>query len=255
MTKEFGTLKAEDGTVLHYWMMKPKDFDPSKKYPVIVDVYGGPDVQSVQAGWTSPGEQLMGENGFIQFQLDNRGSSNRGRDFERAISGHLGDVEVKDQFVGLKYLRSLPYVDADRIGVSGWSYGGFMTLRLMTEPGANIRAGASGAAPSDWRLYDTHYTERFMGDPNKRKDAYDKSAIIPRLANLKGRLLYMQGMADDNVVFENGTRILAKLQEQGQTFDLMLFPGQRHGIRGQKRQLSRELTILNFFKRELGGPR
>ncbi|CAN5242969.1 S9 family peptidase [soil metagenome] len=255
VTKEFGTLKAEDGTVLHYWMMKPKDFDPSKKYPVVVDVYGGPDVQSVAAGWTSPGEQLMGENGFIQFQLDNRGSSNRGRDFERSIAGHLGDQEVKDQFVGLKYLRSLPYVDADRIGVSGWSYGGFMTLRLMTEPGANIRAGASGAAPSDWRLYDTHYTERFMGDPNKRKDAYDKSAIIPRLANLKGRLLYMQGMADDNVVFENGTRILAKLQEQGQTFDLMLFPGQRHGIRGQKRQLSRELTILNFFKRELGGPR
>ena len=255
VTREFGTLKAEDGTVLHYWMMKPKDFDPSKKYPVILNVYGGPDVQSVAAGWTPPGAQLMAERGFIQFQLDNRGASNRGRDFERAISGHLGDVEVKDQFVGLKYLKSLPYVDPERVGVSGWSYGGFMTLRLMTEPGAGIRAGASGAAPSDWRLYDTHYTERFMGDPGKRKDAYDKSAIIPRLGNLKGRLLYMQGMADDNVVFENGTRILAKLQDLGQTFDLMLFPGQRHGIRGPKRQLSRELTELNFFERELGGPR
>ena len=252
----FGMIKAADGkTDLQYVLLKPRGFDPAKHYPAIVEVYGGPDVQTITGGWRGAGEQLMLEAGFVVFQLDNRGSNNRGHDFERAIAGHLGDVEVADQLEGLKFLKSQPYVDGARIGVSGWSYGGFMTLRLLTEPGAGFKAGASGAAPSDWRLYDTHYTERFMGDPRQRKEAYDKSALIPRLGALNGRLLYLQGMADDNVVFENGTRILAKLQEEGKTFDLMLFPGQRHGIRGQKRQLSRELTILNFFKRELGGPR
>ena len=255
VTPEFGTVKSTDGTTdLHYALLKPKNFDPSKKYPAVVEVYGGPDVQNVSGGWRGPGEQLMLEAGFVLFQLDNRGSANRGRDFERAIAGHLGDIEVKDQLAGKAYLASLPYVDPQRIGVTGWSYGGFMTIRLLTEPGAGFRAGAAGAAPSDWRLYDTHYTERFMGDPAKRKAAYDDTALIPRLDKLNGRLLYQQGMADDNVIFENGTRILAKLQELGKPFDLMLYPGQRHGIRGQKRQLTRELTILNFFKRELGGP-
>ena len=255
VTPEFGVVKSTDATTdLHYALLKPKDFDPSKKYPAIIEVYGGPDVQNVTGGWRSPSEQLYLEAGFVVFSLDNRGSANRGRDFERAIAGHLGDIEVKDQLAGKAWLASLPYVDAARIGVTGWSYGGFMTIRLLTEPGAGFKAGAAGAAPSDWRLYDTHYTERFMGDPAKRKAAYDDTALIPRLDKLNGRLLYQQGMADDNVIFENGTRILAKLQELGKPFDLMLYPGQRHGIRGQKRQLVRELTILNFFKRELGGP-
>ena len=137
----------------------------------------------------------------------------------------------------------------------GWSYGGYMTLRLLTEPGTPFRAGAAGAPPTDWRLYDTHYTERFMGDPATRSAAYDASAVLPRLPALAApgapRLLLLQGMADDNVTFDNSTRVMAALQAQGTPFDLMLYPGQRHGIAGQTRKLQLWRTYLAFFGREL----
>ncbi len=253
---EFGTIKAADGTTdLHYALIKPIGFDPSKKYPAIVEVYGGPDVQNVTGGWRNPAERLYSEAGFVLFQLDNRGAANRGTKFAFAIAGHLGDAEAADQLEGVKFLKSLPYVDGDRLGVTGWSYGGFMTLRLLTEPGSPFKAGAAGGPPADWRLYDTHYTERFMGKPQDREKAYDQSAIVPRLDNLKGRLLLMHGMADDNVQFENSTRIMARLQELSKPFDLMLYPGERHGIHGDAKNLQQWRTWLAFFKRELGGPR
>lgn len=255
-TPEFGIIKSADGTTdLHYALIKPIGFDPSKKYPAIVEVYGGPDVQNVTGGWRGPAERLYSEAGFVLFQLDNRGAANRGTQFAFAISGHLGDAEVADQLQGLKHLKSLAYVDPDRVGVTGWSYGGFMTLRLLTEPGAGFAAGAAGGPPGDWRLYDTHYTERFMGMPQKREKAYDQAAIVPRLENLHGRLLLMHGMADDNVQFENSTRIMARLQELSTPFDLMLYPGERHGIHGDPKNLQQWRTWLAFFKRELGGPR
>jgi len=252
---EFGQLTAEDGQKLDYVLLKPIGFDPSKHYPAIVEVYGGPGVQSVTKAWRSPQERLYLEAGYVLFQLDNRGATNRGLKFEAPISRHMGQPEVRDQLAGVAFLKSQPYVDPARVGVTGWSYGGYMTLRLMTEPGAGFAAGASGAPPSDWRLYDTHYTERYMGQPDAEAKAYDASSVLPRLKDLSGRLMLMHGMADDNVVFENSTRIMAALQEQGTTFDLMLYPGQRHGFSGQTRKLQRMKEYLEFFHRTLGGPR
>jgi dipeptidyl-peptidase-4 len=250
---EFGVLKAEDGQTLHYILQKPVGFDPAKRYPVIVEVYGGPGVQSVTRSWRAVNEKLYLEAGYVLFQLDNRGGGNRGVAFEAPIHLRMGFPEVDDQVVGLDYLRGLPFVDGARIGVSGWSYGGYMTLCMLTDPRTKLVAGAAGAPPTDWRLYDTHYTERYMGLPQADEAAYDASAVLPRLDKLSGRLLLLQGMSDDNVQFSNSTKVMASLQAMGKPFDLMLYPGQRHGIQGQMRQLQLWRTFLQFFARELGG--
>jgi dipeptidyl-peptidase-4 len=255
---EFGTLTAEDGQTLHYSITKPYGFDPKKHYPAIVSVYGGPGVQTVQKQWAGGTDQLLTQAGYVLFRLDNRGSTNRGVKFAAPIYKTMGGPEVKDQLVGERYLASLPYVDPKRIGVMGWSYGGFMTIRLLTEPGSPFAAGAAGGPPSDWRFYDTHYTERYMGDPRTDAAAYDAAALLPRLPALAKpgapRLLLMHGMADDNVVFENSTRIMAALQNQSTPFDLMLFPGERHGVHTPTKQVQQWKTYLAFFKRVLGGP-
>ena len=254
---EYGTLRAEDGQTLHYSVTKPYGFDAGKRYPAIVNVYGGPDVAPlVRRIWSGGTDQLLTQAGYVVFRLDNRGTSNRGVKFEAPIHKTMGGPEVKDQIVGERYLASLPYVDPKRIGVMGWSYGGFMTIRLLTEPGSGFVAGAAGGPPSDWRFYDTHYTERYMGDPRVDGAAYDAAGLIPRLPVLAKpgapRLLLLHGMADDNVVFENSTRIIATLQEQSTPFDLMLYPGQRHGIRAPAKQVQLWETYLAFFKRTLG---
>ena len=256
---EYGTLKAEDGQALYYSITKPYGFDPAKRYPAIVSVYGGPGAGSmVRKAWAGGTDQLLTQAGYVVFRLDNRGTSNRGLRFEAPIHKSMGGPEVKDQLVGARYLASLPYVDPKRIGVMGWSYGGFMTIRLLTEPGTPFAAGAAGGPPADWRLYDTHYTEHYMGDPRTSAAAYDASAVLPRLPALAKpgapRLLLLHGMADDNVVFENSTRIMAALQAQATPFDLMLFPGQRHGVSAPKKQVQLWETYLAFFKRTLGGP-
>ncbi len=250
---EFGVLKAADGSDLHYVLEKPVGFDPAKTYPVIVEVYGGPGVQSVTRAWRSVNEKLYLEAGYVLFQLDNRGSTNRPMAFEGQIFHKMGGVEVDDQVTGIEWLRTRPFVDGARIGVSGWSYGGYMALAMLSDPRTKLKAGAAGAPPTDWREYDTHYTERYMGDPRTEKAAYDASAIIPRLPRLSGRLLLLQGMADDNVQFSNSIAVMAALQGAGTPFDLMLFPGQRHGVQGEKRQLQLWRTFLQFFARELGG--
>jgi len=255
---EYGTLKAEDGQTLYYSITKPYGFDPEVHYPAIVNVYGGPGAQSmVRKAWAGGTDQLLTQAGYVVFRLDNRGTSNRGLKFEAPIHKAMGSPEVKDQLVGERYLASLPYVDSKRIGVMGWSYGGFMTIRLLTEPGSGFAAGAAGGPPSDWRFYDTHYTERYMGDPRVEGAAYDKAALIPRLPELAKpaapRLLLLHGMADDNVVFENSTRIMAALQDQSTPFDLMLYPGQRHGIRTPTKEVQLWETYMAFFRRTLAG--
>jgi len=250
---EFGVLKAADGSDLHYVVLKPVGFDPVKKYPAIVEVYGGPGVQSVTRSWRSATEKLYLEAGYVLFQLDNRGSSNRPMAFEGQIYKRMGSVEVDDQVTGIDWLRGQPFVDGANVGVSGWSYGGYMTLRMLTDPRTRLKAGAAGAPPTDWREYDTHYTERYMGMPGPDKAAYDASAVIPRLDKLSGRLLLLQGMADDNVQFSNSIAVMATLQARSVPFDLMLFPGQRHGVQGEPRQLQLWRTFLQFFSRELGG--
>ena len=248
---EFGTLTAEDGQALHYVLVKPADFDPAKRYPAVVQVYGGPGRQAVKREWRAPSERLLTEAGFVVFQLDNRGSANRGLAFEAPIFGQLGMCEVADQIRGLQFLQSLPFIDPARVGVTGWSYGGFMTLHLMTEPGSGFACGAAGAAPSGWRMYDTHYTEHYMGHPDTNAKGYEDCSVLPRLSNLHGRLLLIHGMADDNVLFENATQIIARLQSLAKPFDLMLYPGQRHGIAGEAPRQHLWHTLLDFFRREL----
>jgi dipeptidyl-peptidase-4 len=251
-TPTFGTIKAADGEDLHYSMLTPPGFDPARKYPVIVAVYGGPHVQTVQKRWGALTDQLLLEEGYIVFHLDNRGSSNRSVGFKTANYHRLGTVETEDQLAGVGYLQSLPYVDPARIGVMGWSYGGFMTLTLLTAQDTPFAAGAAGAPPTDWQLYDTHYTEQFMGRPQENPDGYAQSDLIPRLDRLKpGSLLLMQGMADDNVIFENTTRVMAALQAKSIPFELMDYPGERHGIRGNGKKLHLFRTQMDFLNRKL----
>lgn len=247
----FGVLKAEDGQDLHYVLLKPDGFDPGRRYPVIVQVYGGPGRQHVTKSWRPLSERLFLEAGFVLFQLDNRGACHRGVAFEAPIHLNLGGPEVADQRVGLEFLRAQPWVDPARIGLTGWSYGGFMTLRMMTEPGMGIAAGVAGAAPARWTMYDTHYTERFLGRPTDHPDAYERSSIEPRLANLEGRLLLIHGLADDNVLPENALRLVAALQALSAPFDLMLYPGQRHSIIGTAAKLHLHRTTMEFFTRWL----
>jgi dipeptidyl-peptidase-4 len=249
---EFGTVKAEDGTVLHYAVTTPPGFDASKKYPAVVLVYGGPHAQTVAKKWYEPRERLFLDAGYVVFRLDNRGSDNRSVAFKTALDRRMGTVEVDDQVTGIKHLKSLPYVDPDRVGVMGWSYGGYMSLLMMTEKDAGLRAGISGAPVSDWALYDTHYTERYMGTPQENAEGYKRSLVEPRLKDLSGDLLLVHGMADDNVIFEHSTRVLASLQAAGQPFETMLYPGERHSaIRSPTKGLHVWRTFLNFLDRKL----
>jgi dipeptidyl-peptidase-4 len=252
---EYGTLKAADGEVLHYEILKPVGFDPAKKYPAIVSVYGGPHAQTVNRTWHSVRDRPYLEDGYVIFRLDNRGSGNRSARFKRALDRRMGTVEVEDQLQGAKFLAGLPYVDPDKLGVMGWSYGGFMTLMLMTAPDTPFKAGAAGAPPTAWQLYDTHYTEQFMGTPEQNKDGYANSDVVSRLKNLKpNSLLLLHGMADDNVIFENSTRVIAALQKNATPFEMMLYPGERHSAPGSKTKGLHVLdTHLEFFDRKLKG--
>lgn len=246
----YGTLQAADGQTLYYSLQMPTAFDPARRYPAIISTYGGPMVQTVRRQWGDVTDRLLLDRGYILFRLDNRGSSNRSVAFKTAIAGKLGIEETRDQLAGAAFLATMPNVDPSRIGVMGWSFGGFMTLMLMTEPSHPFAAGAAGASPSDWRLYDTHYTERFLGTPMEHPEAYDAVDIVKRIGGLKGRLLLIQGMADDNVVFDNAIRVSAALQKQGTVFDQLYYPGGAHLLRGAaQRHLWR--SYLDFFDRTL----
>lgn len=251
----FGTIKADDGQDLYWSMRTPPGFDPAKRYPVIVKVYGGPGSALVSKGWASPEDQILLDAGYILFSLDNRGTPNRSRTFRTAIDRRMGQLDVADQLAGARYLQSLPYVDKDRLGVTGWSYGGYMTLLLMTAPDTPFRAGVTGAPVTDWKLYDTHYTERFMGTPASNPDGYAKAEVVSRLGRLKpDSLLIMHGMADDNVTFDHTTRVLYALQSQGTMFETMVYPGLRHrGGWTPNNRMHRDLMTLQFFDRKLKG--
>lgn len=228
---EFGTIPAEDGTPLHWMMLKPR-MEPGKRYPVFFSHYGGPGPQMVTKGWGGTLAQAIVQKGYIYFVLDNRGSANRGVDFEQPIYRAMGGVEVRDQKQGAEFLKSLDFVDPDKIGIYGWSYGGYMTLKqLQADPGL-YAAGISGAPVTRWELYDTHYTERFMGDPRQVPEAYEKASAIPDATKITDPLLLIHGMADDNVVFENATEIISVLQENNRPFEMMLYPGYTHRVSG-----------------------
>ena len=247
----FGELESH-GETLVWQMTVPPGFDPTKTYPVVMQVYGGPSGGGVKRGWQSATNQLLTEAGYIVFRLDNRGEGDRSTAFKQALYLKMGQPEIEDQVLGADYLRTLPFVDDDRIAMMGWSYGGFMSLMAITEPRMGLAAAAAGAPPTEWSLYDTHYTERYMSTPQANAEGYAASDVIPRLPNMSGRLLLMHGMADDNVILENSTRVIDALQSRSMPFELMLYPGQRHGVRGNERQLQQWRTYLDFFDRTIG---
>lgn len=230
---EFGTIKAADGTVLHWNMITPP-LVAGKRYPVLFSHYGGPSNQQVLRGWMSPLAQAIVDKGYIYFQIDNRGSDNRGVDFSKQIYRAMGSVEVADQLAGAEYLKTLPFVAGDKIATYGWSYGGYMTLKMLQANPGVYAAGIAGAPVTKWELYDTHYTERYMGDPKADAAAYTQANAMADAAKIKDPLLLIHGMADDNVVFENSSALIAKLQAEVVPFEMMLYPGYTHRVGGPK---------------------
>ncbi len=248
---EYGTLKAPDGQTLHYALIKPSNFDPANRYPVFLSTYGGPHSQHVARRWGNTFDQYMAQQGYLAFRLDNRGSSRRERKFTDAIYRDLGKSEVADQLAGIEWLSRQSFVDPKRVGVFGWSYGGFMTLRLLAAASDKIAMGVAVAPVTDWALYDTHYTEQFIGLPTVEAPAYKSSGVFAHLDGLRSPLLLMHGMADDNVLFSNSTRLIDALVKRGVQFDLMTYPGAKHGISGRSNQLHVYKTIDAFFKKNL----
>jgi dipeptidyl-peptidase 4 len=253
VTPEYGTLAAEDGQLLYYELMKPAQFDPQKRYPVMVEVYGGPGLQMVSKRWQGGSHaEYMTQQGYIVFRLDNRGSARRERKFTDVIYRNLGQHEVADQLRGIDWLRQQSFVDPKRIAVTGGSYGGFMTLRLLAAAPDKIAAGMAHASPIDWHLYDTYYTEHYLGHPKENEQAYAKSGVLPYLKTINSPLLVTHGMADDNVLFTNATGLMQTLNQQGTLYELMTYPGERHGIRSQANRLHYYRTKESFLARHMG---
>ncbi len=246
-------MKAADGQTLYYAMTKPLGFDASRKYPVFIGVYGGPGAQEVQRRWKRAFfDQYMAQQGYVVFRLDNRGSARRERAFTDVIYRNLGKHEVQDQLAGVDWLAKQPFVDARRIGVFGWSYGGFMTLRLLAAGSDRIAAGAAGAPVTDWGLYDTHYTEHFIDRPQDNADGYKQSGVFTHLDGLRSPLLLIHGMADDNVLFTNSTQLMDALQTRGIPFQLMTYPGAKHGLSKPSNTMHMQHLVEDFFNRNLG---
>ena len=235
---ESGSLKAADGTTDLYWrMVKPADFDVTKKYPTVVYVYGGPHAHNVEASWhwySRSWETYMAQKGYIVFILDNRGSENRGVEFEQATWHNLGKVEMLDQMKGVEYLKSLPYVDADRLGVHGWSYGGYMTISLMTNYPDVFKVGVAGGPVIDWRWYEVMYGERYMGTPDTNKEGIEACSLIPMAKNLKGKLQIIIGMNDPTVVPQHALSFINACTEAGTQPDFFVYPGEGHNMAGHK---------------------
>jgi dipeptidyl-peptidase 4 len=247
----FGTLKAKDGSTL-YWEMITPPLEPGKKYPVFFQHYGGPGTgQQVTRGWQPALSQYLVDQGWIFFQIDNRGSYNRGKAFEDQIYHAMGTVEVDDQLAGATYLKSLPFVDAGKIATYGWSYGGYMSLKMLEKTPGVYAAAVSGAPVTDWQLYDSHYTERYLGDPAKDPKSYTSSAAWAETPKIKDPLLLIHGMSDDNVFLDNSLKAIAEMQKTDTRFELMLYPGNTHRVGGPGVSEHLWHTILDFLDREV----
>ena len=231
-----GTLKAADGeTDLYYRMVKPIGFDPQKKYPTVIYVYGGPHAHNVDASWhygSRSWETYMAQKGYLLFILDNRGSERRGRDFEQATFRQLGQVEMADQMKGVDFLKSLPYVDKDRIGVHGWSFGGYMTTTLMCNHPEVFKVGVAGGPVIDWKWYEVMYGERYMDTPETNPEGYEKTSLLNMAKNLKGKLQIIIGMNDPTVVPQHALQFLNACVEAGTQPDFFVYPGEGHNMMG-----------------------
>ncbi|WP_242653325.1 S9 family peptidase [Sphingomonas jatrophae] len=250
----YGTLKAADGQTLHWRMTSPVR-EPGRKYPVFVYAYGGPHGQDVLRQWGRRTLVLdyMASKGWIVFTIDNRGTGYRGTAFDAPIFRAAGGAEVADQLAGLKWLKAQPYVDADKVAVMGWSYGGYMTLKLLEAAPGAYAAGASVAPVTRWELYDTAYTERYLGDPTKLPKVYAKANALDDAVKITDPLMVIHGMADDNVVFEHSTALFAKLQAERRPFEAMVYPGKTHSISGAAAQVHVWGTIERFLDRTVKG--
>jgi dipeptidyl-peptidase-4 len=250
----FVTLAAKDGTVLHGALYRPQPMTPGRKYPAIVRVYGGPAAQSVKDAWDVSSDlraQYLARHGYVVFRLDNRGTPRRGKAFETALAKRLGSVEVEDQIAGARYLAGLPYVDGKRLGIYGWSYGGYMAARCLLKAPELFKAAVAGAPVADWDGYDTHYTERYMGRPQDNPDGYRESSLLPLAKHLTRRLLIVHGMIDENVHFRHTARLMNALNSAQEPYDLLIFPDERHLPRGEDDRRYLEARLVEFFDRTL----
>ncbi len=250
---EFVKVTAPDGTLLYARLIKPAGFQASVKYPVVVFVYGGPSAQTVRDSWSGlTWEQVLAHKGYVIWQLDNRGSAGRGHQFEEPLYREMGRVELADQRAGVDKLISLGFADPKRVGIFGWSYGGFMTLYSLLHAPEVFKAGIAGAPVTDFRNYDTIYTERYLGLPGENKVGYDKSSNVLAADKLQGKLLIIHNFEDDNVLFQNSLQMANALEKAGKQFDFMLFPQKSHGVGGPVRKTMYE-GMTEFFDKNLKG--
>jgi dipeptidyl-peptidase-4 len=244
----FGSVAGPDGTKLYYRMLSPPR-QPGKRHPVFLFVYGGPHGQQVTDEWYKalPLHQALVDQGWIVFTLDNRGTNRRGTKFESAVYRSMGDAEVQDQLAGVEWLKKQPFVDAGKIAVMGWSYGGYMTLKLLEKAPGTFAAGVAVAAVTKWELYDTAYTERYLGNPSVDPKPYETSDALEDAVKISDPLLLVHGMSDDNVVFQNSTELYARLQQAKKPFEMMAYPGATHAIAGEGPQTHVWTTITRFL--------
>lgn len=232
------TLKAEDGTPLYGKLIYPTNFDPSKKYPAIVYLYNGPNVQIVTNTFPSSGNlwyEYMAQHGYFIFTMDGRGSSNRGLKFEQATFRRLGTIEMEDQLRGVDYLKSLPFIDSSRLGVHGWSFGGFMTTSLMLRHPGIFKCAVAGGPVMDWKMYEVMYTERYMDTPHDNPQGYEEANLLTKVKNLKGRLLLIHGTIDSTVVWQHSVKFLKECVDNRVQVDYFIYPGYEHNVRGKDR--------------------
>ena len=232
------TLSADDGTPLYGKLILPTDFDASKKYPVIVYLYNGPHLQLITNSFPASGNlwyEYMAQRGYIVFTMDGRGSSNRGQKFEQAVFRHLGETEMKDQLKGVAYLKSLPYVNADKMGIHGWSFGGFMTTSFMLKHPDVFKVGVAGGPVIDWNMYEIMYTERYMDSPQNNPEGYKQANLLDKVQNLKGHLLMIHGAQDNVVVWQHSIKFLKAAVDNGVQLDYFVYPGHEHNVLGKDR--------------------
>ncbi len=251
---EFFTVQADDGSMLNAWIVKPRDFDPATQHPLLLYVYGGPGSQTVRDAWGGNRylwHQMLVKHGILVASVDNRGTGARGREFKKQVYLRLGQLEAADQLAAARQLGQLPYVDASRIGIWGWSYGGYMALMTSLVGGPAIAAAIAGAPVTSWELYDTIYTERFMRTPQENAEGYNLGAPLSLAEGLSADLLLVHGLADDNVHPQNTLKMVYALEAAGKQFDMRLYPGQRHGIRGRTLTVNLYEMMTDFLLRTL----
>jgi dipeptidyl-peptidase-4 len=248
------TFKAADGvTDLHARLIKPTNFDPSKKYPVMYYLYGGPHAQMVQNRWLGGADMFMmymASQGYVVFTIDNRGSGNRGRDFEQATFRQLGTVEIEDQMVGINYVKAQPYVDAERMGIFGWSFGGFMTTSIMTRKAGLFKAAVAGGPVIDWKFYEIMYTERYMDTPETNPEGYKNASLLNKVQDLKGKLLIIEGLEDGTVVPQHCYSFINECIAKGVLVDFFPYPNHEHNVRGKDR-VHLYKKVEDYFRRNL----